>query len=148
MPRATADMAKTVRMELNSCPGGFVVLRKLNNGEMLHRRDIASNVQASGENEKDMKASIGVNMSGVAMFEFTRSIVEHNLEDEAGRLLDFNSKRDFDSLDNTIADEIDGYITKMNKGMDMDPSQGPSMTPSSQDGPSDQTTPALSTSTP
>lgn len=133
---------------MKTCPpDGFVVLRKMNNGEMLHRRDIASNVQAQGENESDMKASIGVNMSGVRFYEFGKSILEHNLQDETGRLLNLQNKRDFDNLDGAIADEIDGYITKLNRGEDLGPSEGSSTKPSSDEPQSLPTTQSELTST-
>lgn len=147
MPRATADLTKTVRKDLKSCPGGFVLLRKLNNGERLHRKDIASNVQASGENEDEMSASIGINMSGVSQYEFQHSIVEHNLEDENGKTLNFHNKRDFDNLDGNIADEIDDYINKLNRGEDLDPSEGSSTEPSSGKSQSTPTKPAELAST-
>jgi hypothetical protein len=116
MPRATVDLSSTERYELKSCPpDGFVVLKRLNYGDKLRRQDIYMQMQM----RIDSKGSAGdLSMSAaaekVAQFEFARCVVDHNLEDESGRKLDFKSPADVIRLDPRIGEEINGYLTEMN----------------------------------
>jgi hypothetical protein len=48
------------------------------------------------------------------MFDFERCIVEHNLEDEDGRLLNLSSISDVRKLDPRIGEEIDEHLSSLN----------------------------------
>lgn len=111
MPRATANAQETERFELKTLPDGFVELRKLTYGEMLHRRDIGSTMRAG----QGRKAGIEFDTDALQIqhYEFSRCIVDHNLEDEDGTKLNFTNKADIVKLDPTIAGEIETLIFKL-----------------------------------
>lgn len=123
MPRATADKTQTVRYDLKSCPEGFVELRKMDYGEVMHRRDIAADVSLSGQDASSngqTKTSIQMNNSAVQEFEFSVTIVDHNLEDANGSKLNLTQVTAIKSLDPQIAQEIETLIDEMNKPPDAD----------------------------
>jgi hypothetical protein len=110
MPKATTSK-ETTRFELESCEGGYVVLRKMTYGETLKSRELAATFSGSrGRNEAEM--SMGITAS--AMYMLQRSIVDHNLEDDEARLLNFNNKADVDKLDPAIAEEVENLIDDLN----------------------------------
>lgn len=116
MPKATTNIADTERFELKTCEGGFVVLRRLNYGEMLERRTMAGKLNfESGKGQENTQAYINMASRVVTEFEFKNCIVDHNLESEGGQLLDFRSGVTISMLDPRIGDEISSLIDKMNQ---------------------------------
>jgi len=101
MPRATTDTTTTERFDLKSLPardgeeGGWVELRKLTYGQILERRDMGAkmaieNIGGRGSNrEEDMKVTTEIIQRKVAEFEFKKSIVDHNLEGNDGKHMNF-----------------------------------------------------------
>ena len=81
MPKATVSQ-ETVRKDLKSCEGGFVVLKKLPFGLLLERRDNASKLSMHGG---DDKVDIALMQRWSRQFEFGHCIIDHNLEDETVR---------------------------------------------------------------
>lgn len=118
MPRATVNINDTERFELKSCEGGFVVLKRMTYGQMLQRRDMvmAMRTTSSGSG-KSSSTDMLMEMANkkVAVFEFSHCIVEHNLEDENEKLLDFKSINILDVLDPQIGAEIGTRIDSMNQ---------------------------------
>ena len=114
MVRATTNINDTERHELKTCEGGFVVLRRLNYGEMLERRTLAGklNFQSQG---RDTQAYINMANRVVTEFEFKNCIVDHNLENDSGQSLDFRSAATITMLDPRIGDEISALIDSMNQ---------------------------------
>jgi len=110
MPRATATQ-ETERFELETLPDGFVELRRLSYGEMLHRRDIGSTMRTG----QGRKAGIEFDTDALEIqhYEFSKCIVDHNLEDENGTKLNFSNKADIVKLDPRVAGEIETLIFKM-----------------------------------
>lgn len=131
MPRGTIDREQTFRYDLKSLPaqngevGGFVVLRRLTYHEMMTRRDISSKIgweeRRSRRNRKDeetIKAMMEVMNVATMEYEFKNSIVEHNIENENGSLLDFTNPESYRNLNPLIGSEIGKYIDELNQEPD------------------------------
>ena len=114
MPKATVSTQETQRFDLKSCEGGFVELRKLSYGEVLTRRQIATEISMRGGNRKDAKTTVELMAEETALFDFKKCIVDHNLEDDNGTKLDFRSKMALAILDPKIGTEIDTLIDGLN----------------------------------
>lgn len=121
MPKATANTEETERKELKSCPGGFVVLRRMTYGQFVARRELTK-LSVSGQ-KKDFKGELAMASAAVSRFEFEHCIVDHNLEDADGRKLNLHGD-DFGRLDPRIGQEIEGYIGEMNNFADDDEALG------------------------
>lgn len=123
MPKAVAS-SKQERFELKSLPkseedeGGFVVLRRMTYGQKLARMDMATQStlrqQGGSKNVNDAEMDIKMLNRAVAEFEFKHCVVEHNLQNEAGKPLNFSSPQTLDVLDPRVGDEIAQYIGDMN----------------------------------
>lgn len=111
MPKATADTKETYKKDLATLEGGYVVLKKMTYGERLHQRDLAMTFSPSAQEGMRM----GMNSEESTAYEFRVCIVDHNLEDENGRPLDFRNKADVVRLDPRIASEIEGYLNEINQ---------------------------------
>jgi len=120
MPRATVSVDDTERYDLKTCEGGFVVLRRLSYGEKLRRQEMsfgaAMKVERGNKNRQSQSAEMVMDMAQTAAteFEFKNCIVEHNLEDDGGNLLDFRTAVHIHLLDPRIGEEIAEYINQMN----------------------------------
>jgi len=121
MPRATVS-TETVRIDLATCPGGFVELRTLSYYEMMQRRDIMARIsteQTGGTSRnRNTKQIMEMMNAAVTQFEFENCIRTHNLEDENGVLLDFRNPLALRSLDPKIGAEIGRKIDELNKDDD------------------------------
>lgn len=116
MPNATTSISDTERFELKTCKEGFVVLRRMNYGEMLERRTLAGKLNFTGaQGQKDMQAYLNMANRVVTEFEFKNCIVDHNLTDANEQPLDFHSSLTINSLDPRIGDEISSLIDSMNQ---------------------------------
>lgn len=116
MPRATTTGNETERFDLKTCPGGFVVLRRLTYGEYLKRRQMASNMSVRAEKgQKDFEGVMELVNQKVTEFEFANCIVEHNLEDDDENILDFANPVNIRMLDPRIGEEISTRIDEMNQ---------------------------------
>ena len=130
MPKAIIDTNDTSRYELKSCPGGFVVLRRLTYGQWLQRQQDALSMSVEQHGKKgnrDLRADMQVMGKKVALWEFANCIVEHNLEDGSGQLLNFKQEFTLEVLDPRIGQEIGDLISAMNEFAD---AEGNSMTAS------------------
>jgi hypothetical protein len=119
MPKATVS-TENERHELKSCPGGFVELRQLSWAEMMKRRDIASRMYADvstrqNVTQETIRQYMEVVNVAIMEFEFKTCIVDHNLEDDDGNLLDFSNPMSLSILNPKIGSEIDRYIEQMNQ---------------------------------
>lgn len=114
MPKATTNVNDTEKFDLKTCEGGFVVLRRMNYGELLERRTLAGKLNFQG-GKGDTQAYINVANRLVTEFEFKNCIVDHNLENESGQPLDFRSGVTISLLDPRIGDEISSLIDSMNQ---------------------------------
>jgi len=83
-------------------------------GERLHRQDIAMQMSMQADNKgKTASMSVTPTQTQVAAFELQTCVVEHNLEDESGRTLNFHSAIDCQLLDGRIGEEISSLIDTM-----------------------------------
>jgi hypothetical protein len=116
MPRATVDIEETLRLELKSLPGGWVVLRRLTFGQIMQRRTMAASMRITGNGQKKQSFEGEMVMASqkVAEYEFKNCIVDHNLEDETGAKLNLALQRDIQRLDPRVGAEIDEAISKLN----------------------------------
>lgn len=125
MPRATIDTTATERFELDSLPAtqddeaGWVELKKLSYGQILARRDMATQMSIGGIDNKskddDISAAIDIIQKAVTEFEFKYCIVNHNLDDSNGNKLNFSNPQSVTDLDPIIGQEIAELIDDLNK---------------------------------
>lgn len=114
MPRATVN-ADGTKIDLKTCPGGFVTLRQLSFGQMLKRRDMAAKymheiIPGSTTN----RITIDILNEVSRKYDFAHCIIDHNLEDDQGNKLDFSNHMTLEVLDPRIASEIEDEIDKLN----------------------------------
>lgn len=116
MPRATNNIADVERIDLTTCPGGYVTLRRMTYGQYLHRQQMAMDMQMQTTGKKGSAMSMDINMAQdkVAAFEFATCIGEHNLEDDQGNSLDFRQALHVQMLDPRVGQEIGDNINRMN----------------------------------
>lgn len=116
MPRATVDTDQTEKIDLKSCVGGYVALRRLTYGEFLQRREMVGEMKVRGDRKtNDFEGALKMINRMVTEFEFSHCITDHNLEDESGTKLNFANPRALDKLDPRIGEEIGTHIDKMNQ---------------------------------
>ncbi len=127
MPRATTDTTATERFPLKSLPeqngeeAGWVELRKLTYGQILERRDMGAKMAIEGvgnrssSREEDMKVITEIIQKKVTEFEFKSCVVDHNLDDAAGKHLNFSDPRNVWALDPQVGQEIGRLIDEQNQ---------------------------------
>ena len=113
MPRAVVT-TETVRKELKTCPEGFVELKPMTYGQMVHRRSMLKLSFTSSKNSKDFTGEMAAANKEITMLEFATCIVDHNLEDENGTKLNLASPVDFARLDPRVGQEIEKLISELN----------------------------------
>ena len=98
--------------ELKSIAGGSVTLRRLNHGESNELTDLRLSLQlntADDDDERETSAKTTIRLS--RQYSFARAIVDHNLAHK-GKKFNLNKRRDVDSLDPVVGDEIAELIDK------------------------------------
>lgn len=116
MPKATTNVQDTERKDLKTLPEGYVVLRRMTYGEFMKRRQMTSNLSVSGgKGRQDFSGVLELANQKVTEFEFASCVVEHNLEDEEGNLLNFKNPVHLQMLDPRVGEEISSYIDEMNQ---------------------------------
>lgn len=116
MPKATANTEVQDKVDLKSCPGGWVQLRRLTFGEMNARLDMAGKMSMQADQKtKTADASIEMAQAAVVEYEFGKCIVDHNLEDDEGNKLDFTKPAHVRALDPRIGEEISTLIDDLNQ---------------------------------
>lgn len=121
MPRATVT-TDTTKVDLKTCPpDGYVVLKPMPYGTKMSRSDKAMKMtfkQETGPRKRGQKSTsdteIEMLQRAATLIDFQTCIVDHNLEDESGRKLDFNQIADFESLDPRVGEEISIAIDELN----------------------------------
>lgn len=107
----------TERHELQTVPGGYVVIRRLSHGEKQERRSFNSKMEMQAENRRNLKAEIDMFNANAENYELARCVVEHNLtymngEEEAP--LNFKDPAHLRMIDGVVIEEIGTLIDKMN----------------------------------
>lgn len=116
MPKATTSGSETQHFDLKTLPDGYVVIRRMTYGEFLRRRQMTSNMKFEAQKgEKDFQGTMELLNKAAIEYEFGNCIVEHNLEDDDGKLLNFKKVADIEKLDPRIGDEINERINEMNQ---------------------------------
>lgn len=116
MPKATVTIEAT-RINLKSCPGGYIEIKPLPYGKLLHRRDRATKMsmeQRQGQRDDTQKFDLEMMQQFTRAYEFKNCIVDHNLQDEAGNKLNFAMDATLDLLDPKVGQEIEREIDKLN----------------------------------
>jgi hypothetical protein len=116
MPKATVSQ-EVVHQDLKTLEGGFVDLKQLSFDQILERRDKALRMSMESENPKqaDRKVIFESAMQWSRFFEFSNCIVDHNLEDDAGRKMNFSNPMTLRILDPKVGAEIEKLIEQMNQ---------------------------------
>jgi hypothetical protein len=120
MPRATVT-TDTQHHDLKTCPEGYVVLKPMAYGIKLSRQSEAMKMSIKSESgprkrgqTQNSETEIHMLQKAATQIDFQNCIVDHNLEDEGGRKLDFRIFSDIDNLDPRIGEEISTLIDEMN----------------------------------
>lgn len=113
MPRATRVLDAVTRVDLKTCPEGYVELRTMSYGEYLRRQEMVMDMTFSGDGKGERQAEVNINQLTVTAFEFKCCVVGHNLTDENDQLLNFKESVGVQSLDSVIGQEISEHITKL-----------------------------------
>jgi hypothetical protein len=120
MPRATVNIEDTKRVELKTAPpDGYVVLRRMSYGQIIQRREMATQMRvtsgsSNGKRGGGFEGEMNMINERVQRYEFQKCIIDHNLEDEKGRKLNFENPSDFTILDPRVGQEIEHHISQMN----------------------------------
>lgn len=127
MPDGTVSQ-ETYHRDLKSLPpDGFVELKMLPYHDMLVRRDkgsIASMEQTQQKRGKGQEVSQKLMIESLQTWEraymFKNCIVNHNITDKEGNLLDFRSEMTLHILNPKIGLEIEQYIDELHNEDDVD----------------------------
>lgn len=113
MPKATID-SSTTKFDLTSAPpDGFVTLKRMTYGDWLARRDMSMQMSISQQGKGAAESSFEMQNKKVTLFEFSKCIVDHNLEDEDGVKLNFGRADILDVLDPRIGNELGELINSI-----------------------------------
>jgi hypothetical protein len=122
VPVATVT-ERSRRFDLKTCPGGYVVVKRMTHGQKLYRADLTSKMKINASKKsKDVQGEIDLLQRQTAFWEFANLIEEHNLtalvnasdpgSDE--RPLNFKVPADVEMLDGRIGEEISTRIAEVN----------------------------------
>lgn len=112
MPRATHNPDETFRRDLETLEGGFVELRKMSYGQRTKVRELSMKASMGREAQE---LGFEISLAAVDEYEFANSIVDHNLEDEAGNPLNFKKAGVVSSLEPAVGAEISQLIGQLNE---------------------------------
>jgi hypothetical protein len=122
MPIATANLAPEAKKELKTCPGGWVILRRMTYGQKLDRMKHVGKLSVDMRGKgKGTKGEMEMLQKGSTIYDFQACIVEHNLEKNIGTEehpnivpLNLKTMMDIDALDPRIGEEISSLIDELN----------------------------------
>jgi hypothetical protein len=100
---------------LTAPPDGYVIVRRMNYGEKLLRSNMATRLlMNTSKDSKDFQGEIDMQTEEVAYWDFANLIVEHNLQDKDGNLLNFKNKTHVKMLDGAVGEEVGRIIDEWN----------------------------------
>lgn len=114
MPVATFKVSDSERHELKTCPGGFVVLKRMTYGQTLERRAIMKLSFTTQKGKKSIEGEMAMGNRRIQIYEFQHCIVDHNLTDDMERKLNLADPVVLDQLDPRVGQEIENLISDMN----------------------------------
>jgi hypothetical protein len=134
MPVGTVTQ-EPVRFELKSLPpDGFVLLRQLPYWDVLERRDqgsravMESSKRKKGQSQEDtQKMVIETLQVWERHYTFKNCIVDHNITDDNGVLLDFNKANTLRMLNPKVGVEIERHIDGLNSEDDAEEEDFPTV---------------------
>ncbi len=104
----------TEKYDLKTLAGAYVVLRKMDYGQILERRSLTKLTFASQGKSKNVEGEIAMMDRKINLFEYRNCVVEHNLERVEGQLLNLSNAADVEALDPQVGQEIEKLIEDMN----------------------------------
>lgn len=139
MPLAVV-MSKPERHDLKTCPGGYVMVRRMSFGEKMTRRGFNSKMDLEmTRGSRSAKSTVDLFNEQMEMYDFSHCIAEHNLTklvnkntglpcdaddpDAVEVPLDFTKPSDVKLLAGPIAEEIGTVMDKLNN-FEEDPEVG------------------------
>jgi hypothetical protein len=142
VPKVTTSPSETERVDLKSCAGAFVILRKMTFGELNKRDMLLTTMKVMGGSRKKRASedSIFGILEGandkVAQFEFQCCVVDHNffVDDEEKVPFDVRNVMHVNSLDPKVGGEIKRKIEDMNGIGDEDDDDEDGGSPNSSNG--------------
>lgn len=115
MVKATVDIEGIERVDLKTLPEGFVALKRLPYGLVIQRRSMMRmQVEAGKGRGKGFAGELALADKDFTLFDFKHCIIDHNLEDETGRKLNFQNEHDVNKLDPRVGQEIEEAISNLN----------------------------------
>lgn len=109
---------ETKRYELKSLAGAYVVIRRMNYGESLKRKDMMASIAMEMGDRKNKDESTKLHMDllqeKTSLWEFAKLIVDHNITDEKDVPLNFSNAEHVKRLVGRVGDEIQMYINELN----------------------------------
>lgn len=116
MPVAVVTNTQSDKIPLITAPpDGYVVVRRMNYGEELKRSGMAAKLlMSSTKDSKDFQGQIDMQTEEVAFWDFANLVVEHNMQDADGRLLNFKNRADVVKLSGAVGKEIGQIIDDFN----------------------------------
>jgi hypothetical protein len=120
MPVAVVQ-SETERFDLKSAPpDGFVLIRRMSYGERLTRNGNQTKMKIMSDKKSQYAGEIDMAIEAIAHWDFANLIVEHNLQDADGRVLNFKNPVDVRKLAANVGEEIGSYIDKINSFEDVE----------------------------
>lgn len=119
MPNAVANISERFEHDLKTVEGGHVTLRRMTYGESVQRKAMVK-LSMKGTTKADTESEIAMANIEINNFEFARCILEHNLTDEQGNLLNFKHAPDIARLDPRTGEEIETLISDLHRWDDED----------------------------
>jgi hypothetical protein len=115
MPKATVNVLDTHHYDLKSLEGAFVDLRRMPYGKWLKRQEMSLRMELSGTGKNDAHGELAMANAEVTFFEFKECIADHNLEDDQGNKLNFQTRDAVMYLDPRVGNEIGQYIMELHE---------------------------------
>lgn len=101
--------------------GGYVEIKVMTWGEKLDRRNFNSKMEVkTTRGSKDATSLVDIFKKEMELYDFAHCIVEHNLQAEDGRPLDFRNPKDVQAVWGVVGEEIATYIDKVNNFEEQD----------------------------
>lgn len=124
------------RCELKSCPpDGYVIIRRMNFGESLKRKDMMASIamqmnMKGASKEESTRIQMDLLQEKTSLWEFSKLIIEHNITKFVNRNtgqpckpddpngieipIDFSKEADIKLLRGQLGDEIQMHINRLN----------------------------------
>lgn len=102
--------SKEKTYELETAPGGWVTVRRLNHGQATERMDEILMFRPGSSPDTSVRV---LSNWKARLYDFANCIVDHNLGDvETGLKFDFSKSQDVIDLDEEVGDEIQTIINR------------------------------------